>query len=132
MNDIVELCDKLENCRISRNCDANGVICARKLVQDYIGEDHNKLLQLKADVMRHKDTENEHEIILSSLISVMALFVTIMGFLDKEIVVAFGTFVVIVIVTLNVVKEINSRKLNARQKWVRYIEIVLNDIEHDK
>lgn len=129
MSDIVELCDKLENCRIRRNCDPNGIICARKLIQDYIGQDHNKLLQLKAEVMLYKDTENEHVTLFSTLISIMTFIFSILIVSNKNSALIFGFIAVITILIINGIEEVYTKRKNAHKKWIRYIEVIIADIK---
>lgn len=129
MDNIIKLCDKIEGCRKKHSCDSNGIICAKRFVQEYIGEDHNKLLQLKAEILYHKDTENDHEVIFASLISTLALIIAIMSVYDKMLVMSFGAFSIFVIGVINAIMAFNTRHTYVHKKLIRYIEVVLNDIE---
>lgn len=132
MDDIIKLCDEIEGCRKKHCCDSNGIICAKKFVQEYIGNDYNKLLKLKAEVLIHKDTEKDHEPIFASLISILALILSIMSVLDKRLVISFGAFSIFVIGTLNAIESFFSRTTYAHKRWIRHIEVVLDDIEKNE
>lgn len=46
-NDLIKICDALEECKKYDFCDNNEVVCARAYLKKYIGDDYNKLLKLK-------------------------------------------------------------------------------------
>lgn len=129
-DDIIKICDEIERCRKTRNCDSNGIICAKKYVQEYIGRDHNKLLKLKTEILYHKDTENDHEVIFASLISTLALIIAIMSVYNKMLVMSFGAFSIFVIGVINAIMTFNTRHTYAYKRWIRHIEVVLDDIEN--
>lgn len=131
MDDIIKLCDEIVKCREKRNCNSNGIICAKKYVQEYIWEDYNKLLKLKAEILYHKDTENDHEVIFASLISTLALIIAIMSVYNKMLVMSFGAFSVFVIGAINAIMAFNTRHTYAYKRWIRHIEVVLDDIENE-
>lgn len=55
MDDIIKICDDLE-----KNKDKElEVVRAYKMVDDYINHDKNKLLQLKADLKRHENFNDD-------------------------------------------------------------------------
>lgn len=80
MDDIIKICDDLE-----KNKDKElEVVRAYKMVDDYINHDKNKLLQLKADLKRHENFNDDTIKMLSFLMSAIALILTIInGFGDK-------------------------------------------------
>lgn len=128
-DEIIKLCDEIVRCRKKRNCDSNSIICAKKFVEEYIGEDRNKLLKLKAEVMYHKDTENDHETIFASLISILALIIAIMSVFNKMLVISFGAFSIFVIGMINTIMTINTRRTYEYKRLIRYIEVCLDEIE---
>lgn len=82
MDDIIKICDDLEK---NKNKDKElEVVRAYKMVDDYINHDKNKLLQLKADLKRHENFNDDTIKMLSFLMSAIALILTIInGFGDK-------------------------------------------------
>lgn len=56
-NDLIKICDALEECKKYDFCDNNEVVCARAYLKKYIGDDYNKLLKLKTLL----DIENDYK-----------------------------------------------------------------------
>lgn len=48
--DIIILCDELENCKKKSICDFNEIICAKKALREYINGDKNRILKLKVQL----------------------------------------------------------------------------------
>lgn len=135
MDDLIKLCDDLENYRKRKAGVDDEIICVKSKLKCYIGEDYNKILKLKAEIKLHsKDTVFDGIEIMSFIISILALGLNIVGNVSdgvsKEYAV-FVTFALSIIAIFCILFSHLGRKNGYRDKWIRYIEIVLEDIEKE-
>lgn len=131
MDDLIRLCDQLENCSKRSKCHSNEIVCAKKWVKNYIKEDENKLLKLKAEVKIHEDIGNSTNI-YSMLISFCAFILTIMhnAYGEKSnYYIFFSFFALLLLMMLQFVELYYSKTTRARQKWIKCISVVLDEIE---
>ena len=54
MDDLIKLCDKLENCSKNEICNKNEIVCTKAVLQSYINGDENKRLKLKVQIEQHE------------------------------------------------------------------------------
>lgn len=132
MNDITKMCDEIEDCRKRRNCYSNGVICAKSIVYRYIDGDNNKLLKLKAEINLHKDTEKDYQHYFSILVSTIALLLAILSNLKSVYYAGYAVFSVAVIAGLIIIENYYSKKTYMRKKLIRYMEVVIEELENKK
>lgn len=128
MDDIIKICDDLE-----KNKDKDKeleVVRAYKMVDDYINHDKNKLLQLKADLKRHENFNDNTIKILSFLMSAIALILTIInGFGDKILFIKSALVYLGIFTFLVLIVVFFSNRNTARSKWLKYISVALDEIE---
>ena len=59
MDDLIKLCDKLENCSKKEICYKNEIVCTKAVLQSYINGDENKRLKLKAQIKQYDGSMTE-------------------------------------------------------------------------
>ena len=106
-DDIIILCDELENCKKKSICHFNEIVCAKGALRKYINEDKDKILKLKVQLDLHKNF-NQNTL---TIITIVLLFLIIIVMIE----IAFKYY------SLNYTRE----------KWMRYIEYALQDIEKE-
>lgn len=128
MDDIIKICDDLEK---NKNKDKElEVVRAYKMVDDYINHDKNKLLQLKADLKRHENFNDDTIKMLSFLMSAIALILTIInGFGDKILFIKTALVYFGIFTFLGLIVAFFSNRNTARSKWLKYISVALDEIE---
>lgn len=128
MDDIIKICDDLEK---NKNKDKElEVVRAYKMVDDYINHDKNKLLQLKADLKRHENFNDNTIKIFSFLMSAIALILTIInGFGDKILFIKTALVYLGILTFLALIVVFFSNRNTARSKWLKYISVALDEIE---
>lgn len=128
MDDIIKICDDLEK---NKNKDKElEVVRAYKMVDDYINHDKNKLLQLKADLKRHENFNDDTIKMLSFLMSAIALILTIInGFGDKILFIKTALVYFGIFTFLGLIVAFFSNRNPARSKWLKYISVALDEIE---
>lgn len=126
MDDIIKICDDLE-----KNKDKElEVVRAYKMVDDYINHDKNKLLQLKADLKRHENFNDDTIKMLSFLMSAIALILTIInGFGDKILFIKTALVYFGIFTFLGLIVAFFSNRNTVRSKWLKYISVALDEIE---
>ncbi len=143
--DIIILCDELENCKKKSICDFNEIICAKKALREYINGDKNRILKLKVQLELHKNFNQNTLSLLAFCVSVFSLMIStvvsaynISVSMKAENLNEQGGLTIITIVLLFliiiVMIEITFKyySLNyTREKWIRYIEYALQDIEKE-
>lgn len=136
MDDLIKLCDKMEACRKSRKCKSNAVICAKRFVYDYMKGDRNRLLKLQAELKIHR-TELQINSDIALLIPVASFILTIIGTTtieeqDISIYIQCATLFMFIIMAVYVIGFIGMNKNKHRNKWKKYIEVVIEDIVTEK
>lgn len=131
-DDLIILCDRLESCN-KKLCKRNEVICAKNKIREYVGNDINKKLKLKALIDIHDDGNRTGEFArLSTLISAFSFCAVIIYNLEgRENSFAYEGYALMAMIVIAMVCLINivfSKKNNARNKWIRFIKIALEDI----
>lgn len=127
MDDLIILCDKIEACRLRSKCQSNEIVCAKKWVKEYIGDDNNKLLKLKAEVKIHKpgdDTGN-----MAILLSTCSLILAIIYNVDRGLYMLYAFLLVSMILLLSIIQSHYSKKRMMRKKWIAYVGTVLDNME---
>lgn len=144
-DDIIILCDELEKCTTKSICDFNEIICAKKALREYINGDKNRILKLKVQLELHKNFNQNTLSLLAFCVSVFSLMIStvvsaynISVSMKAENLNEQGGLTIITIVLLFliiiVMIEITFKyySLNyTREKWIRYIEYALQDIEKE-
>lgn len=144
-DDIIILCDELENCKKKSICDFNEIVCAKGALRKYINGDKDRILKLKVQLDLHKNFNKITFSRLAFFISIFSLtistLVSVFNINDSmhiedlnvqgqltinAIAMLFFIIMVMVEVTLKFY-GLNYR----REKWMKYIESALQDIEKE-
>lgn len=133
MDDLIKLCDELEKCKKSKSCYSNEIGCAKSKVKCYIDGDFDKLLKLKAQIKIHSDIYDEQETI-SLMVAILTFSLTVLKSVSGEKsdgYVLYGIMGLMIILILCILFSHFQKKYGYRDKWKRYIEVVLEDIEKE-
>lgn len=141
MDDLIKLCDKLENCSKNEICYKNKIVCTKAILQSYINGDENKRLKLKAQIKQYeKGIYESMTETLSQAVAVAALATScislIVSVTNKDIIaVDISVFVLIllsIVLMVVLIAKWGINKFGYRDKWKKYIEVVLDDMEKEK
>lgn len=141
VDDLIKLCDKLENCSKSEICYKNKIVCTKAILQSYINGDENKRLKLKAQIKQYeKGIYESMTETLSQAVAVAALATScislIVSVTNKDIIaVDISVFVLIllsIVLMVVLIAKWGINKFGYRDKWKKYIEVVLDDMEKEK
>lgn len=141
MDDLIKLCDKLENCSKNEICYKNKIVCTKAVLQSYINGDENKRLKLKAQIKQYeKGIYESMTETLSQAVAVAALATScislIVSVTNKDIIaVDISVFVLIllsIVLMVVLIAKWGINKFCYRDKWKKYIEVVLDDMEKEK
>lgn len=146
MNDLMKLCDKLENCSKKEICYKNEIVCTKAVLQSYINGDENKRLKLKAQIKQYeKGIYESMAEILSLVMTVDALAMSrinlIVSVINKDIgnnrliavdVLVFVLILLCIVLMVVLIVKWGINKFSYRDKWKKYIEVVLEDMEKEK
>lgn len=116
-DNLTKLCDKIENCN-KCGCHNSEIVCVKYWVGVYINRDRNKFLRLKAEVNSHKNFIDDF-VILTYLMTIASILITI-----------FDTIFSIMFI-INIIELWGKNKWVYRNKWIYYIEVVLEDMERN-
>ena len=141
VDDLIKLCDKLENCSKNEICNKNEIVCTKAVLQSYINGDENKRLKLKAQIKQYeKGIYESMTETLSQAVAVAALATScislIVSVTNKDIIaVDISVFVLIllsIVLMVVLIAKWGINKFGYRDKWKKYIEVVLEDMEKEK
>ena len=141
VDDLIKLCDKLENCSKNKICNKNEIVCTKAVLQSYINGDENKRLKLKAQIKQYeKGIYESMTETLSQAVAVAALATScislIVSVTNKDIIaVDISAFVLIllsIVLMVVLIAKWGINKFGYRDKWKKYIEVVLEDMEKEK
>lgn len=132
MDDLTKLCDELEKCKKKRSCYANEIVCTKAKLKCYIDGDVNKILKLKAQI-KIRDNYTQGDIgVISLIVSVITLclsiFSEISGGTSIEYIL-YSLYGLIALLIITLISLWGKKKYGYRDKWKRYIEVVLQDID---
>lgn len=141
VDDLIKLCDKLENCSKNKICNKNEIVCTKAVLQSYINGDENKRLKLKTQIKQYeKGIYESMTETLSQAVAVAALATScislIVSVTNKDIIaVDISVFVLIllsIVLMVVLIAKWGINKFGYRDKWKKYIEVVLEDMEKEK
>lgn len=151
-NELIKLCDELEECRKKRSCYVNEIVCSRAKLTKYIDGDTDKALKLKAQIRQFDSPPSELDS-FSLFVSIAALCLPFArtlfsgSFGDAVLSVSqnnasnitfllfypcYGVFVLIVVAVNLVIQMCQYNKKKNKEKWVRSIDVVLEDFDIQK
>lgn len=140
-DDLIKICDELEHCR-NKLCYRNEIVCVKKKIKQYIGDDENKLLKLKVLVRMHDDGNKVNFFTyFSCIMSTLAFCLVIIyntsptlptGAKDLSNYSQYALMALCVILFITVACIINNKKNNQRNYWCKHIAIVLEEMLKDK
>lgn len=132
MDDLIKLCDELEECKRKRSCYSDEIVCTKARLVTYVNGDENKVLKLKAQVkMQNAYTTNEIGLI-SLVIAILSLVVMIVSGVQGDGAgggVLFGIGSLLFVLALVSLFLWARKKYGHREKWIKYIEVVLEEKE---
>lgn len=137
MDDLIEICDKIENCNKSKKCNRNEVICVRKVLRSYIDNDYDKILKIKAEIDIHRDFNKSILNDLSFLMSFMAWILVIVYNVSivkedgLQLYIVYAVFFLILFFMVIIIANMFFEKTSSKSKWIKYISIVIEDIEKE-
>lgn len=143
--DIIILCDELENYKKKSICDFNEIICAKKALREYINGDKNRILKLKVQLDLYKNFRENTFSQLAFCVSIFSLMISTMAsvfdIIDsmnvKNLNVQGVTFIIAIFISFLIIMIMVCATYNvytsnySRQKWMKYIEYALQDIEKE-
>ena len=151
-NELIKLCDELEECRKKRSCYVNEIVCSRAKLTKYIDGDADKALKLKAQIRQFDSPPSELDS-FSLFVSIAALCLsfaakllpnpfqdTVLNIPQGNIFyilfwyfyVCYGVFVLIAVGVNLVIQKYQYNKKKNKEKWVRSIDVVLEDFDIQK
>lgn len=130
-DDLTKLCDKIENCN-KCGCHNSEIVCVKYWVGVYINRDRNKFLRLKAEVNSHKNFIDDF-VILTYLMTIASIIITIFGaiFSNGLIYMFIWCAILFIMFIINIIELWGKHKWGYRNKWIYYIEVVLEDMERN-
>ena len=143
--DIIILCDELENCKKKSICDFNEIICAKKALREDTNREKNRILKLKVQLDLHKNFRENTFSQLAFCVSIFSLMISTMAsvfdIIDsmnvKNLNVQGVTFIIAIFISFLIIMIMVCATYNvytsnySRQKWMKYIEYALQDIEKE-
>lgn len=131
MDELTKICNELEKCN-KRSCERNRIVCVKNKLREYIGEDENKYLQLKAQIKLKN--ENDRIGIYNLLpvpVSIFSLLLMLIyNISDKQNLTLYGLYglsVLIIICIILIIEHFYSKKYEYKKIWRCYIEVVLEN-----
>lgn len=131
MDELTKICKELENCS-KRSDEKNRIVCVKNKLREYIGEDENKYLQLKAQVNLKKESDRKGIYSLLSLsVSIFSMILVIIyNTSDKQNLIAYRLYALIVLILISTVLIVDcyfDKKNKYKKIWSSYIEVVLEN-----
>lgn len=122
--DFREFCDKLEEeyCQLKEN---NKVSCAEKFIENYVKDDREKLLELKAVVL-----DNDYFYYSAEMLSLYALFISVISLFMNSAIISILS-IVFAIVLFRPQKVFAVKYKNIR-KWRNCILVAIESLMEKK
>lgn len=146
MDEIILICDSLEECKRRQICNYNPIVCAKSILKEYIGDDYNILLKYKAQLEYNYNFEDNTMSSISLITSAISLIISaVIGMADiassylnletnKLIaanVIEIIIVLLIIVMIIFIVPRIYNKLMWRRKRWLTYIKYALEDIEKD-
>lgn len=131
---LTELCDKMEKCCKEKHCFKNEIVCTKKFLVEYIGNDKNKILQLRALIKYHDENKMSFIDFITKIVTVCSFMLVILYNVVKDteniyLYIETSIIYIFIILSISLVDIFTSRLETPRKKWRRFIEIVLDELE---
>lgn len=140
MDKLIDMCDELE-----KENEGYDIESVRKKLKNYIGNDYDKILQLRAEIEKHKNFKEKslanYSLFFSVSSVIMGIFYNAYS-IYNDLVTGSNKYIIgilIIWISISVVAAIiliciivslcNSKFEHKRDEWVAYISVVLDDIE---
>ena len=82
-DEIIKICDRLEECKRRQICNYNPIVCAKSILKENIGDDYDILLKYKAQVEYNYNFEENVMSSIALIISAISLIISaIIGVAD--------------------------------------------------
>lgn len=137
MDLIIKICDELER----EQKDNLDIVKVKEKILHHI-QDDSSLLQLKAELNVHKRYDEEMDVFYTKIIALLSFIISLLLGLHqvinttfvKIVDILFSTIAVLTIITIVILLvtkciTIHYYKIGNRTKWLKILEVVLDDIE---
>lgn len=125
---LIKMCDQLEELKNNNCLFKNDISEARGIVMEYVGNDHDKYLQLCAEVKDHQNFGEKSQQSLSVLIASLSFMVSAFCLLNLRAMVAVWTVALLFVACLIVMLIQIVCEKTYRSRWINVIDVVLQDI----
>lgn len=137
MDDLKYICMKIDNCEKSKLCFKNKVICTKRVLERYIGNDYDKMLKLEAELNNYEKPNQRVLSQISLFLSFLAVVTSIIySVLSADRIVqilsyVYGLFVLLSLAILLIILHIYGTKNKCVNRWKEYIWVVLKNMEKE-
>ncbi len=131
MDELKMLLDKIEECHHRVKCHDNDIISTRKIVEQYIDNDYDNLLKLKAELRVYEDSVDVDINLISIFTSSAALMLTAINNAPIEEYAMIASLILLALLIFVLGSHYSSREHGHRKKWRHYMNVVLEDIEKE-
>lgn len=130
-NDFEQMCDRIDNCRCG--CKNNVYKCAEKAVRDYVKNDREKMLQLKAQAEGGNFYDYSAMILAMSALVLTAIdnMMSYPGDGSGVIGLLYCTFKIVIVVGWALFSLHKIIKYKNVLKWRKYILIAIDETEKE-
>jgi len=133
MSELQTICKEIKKCRAKRQCDANEIVCAKRKVLDYVKNDDNKLLKLKAQIKVRNDSQVSDYTLISFAVTVFTFVLTIIyntiAEQNPEIYKGYAFLYVFIVFILISFTMIFQKTKKSNNEWMKYIETVVENMK---
>lgn len=143
MDDIVKICDRMDECEKKSLCNYNPIICAKSLVKLYVKDDYNKILLLEAQAKMYKNNslimEEFPQKIISTLVVANTFLLGLCQVINdndtKKIIIGITFILCFLIIALWALNKIVKKlaevfyHVDSRRKNIIYLETALYDVK---
>jgi hypothetical protein len=143
MDDIVKICDRMDECEKKSLCNYNPIICAKSLVKLYVKDDYNKILLLEAQAKIYKNNslimEEFPQKIISTLVVANTFLLSLCQAINdndtKKIIIGITFILCFLIIALWALNKIAKKlaevfyHVDSRRKNIIYLETALYDVK---
>lgn len=134
---LTELCDKMEKCCKEKHCFKNEIVCTKKFLVEYVGNDKNKILQLRALIKYHDEHKMNFIDFITKIVTVCSFMLVIIYNVVKDteyfdLYIVTSIIYILAILFISLVGHFSTKLEIPRKKWIRFIEIVLDELESNQ
>lgn len=130
--ELYKICDELENCKKRKICFCNEIVCTRKILNEYVNSDLDKVLKLKAELLIHED-EKRYKTFDGNNLTGLSIIVTLLlsCFTEQYLVILLLFAALGILFLANYCDIVNVTYETPRNRWSYYICVVLEEMEQE-